>query len=146
MNGIIKNLVKKLALSVINTAITIFILYWNVMAIANAFNTPDADWGQVLTYLTISIVILAIMWFISFLKFLRNLVLIILILLLCGWLYLPKLLPEIGSSMCVNMGSCKQGTEVKTVSGKIIINANTCKQKGWTWNAKKNTCETKIKK
>ena len=141
----IKNLVKKLAMSLINTAVTIFIVYWNIMSIINAFKTPNADWNQVFTYLVISLVILVIIWFISFLKFLRNMAIIILIIVFCGWLYLPKMLPEIGGGMCVNMGSCKQGTEVKTVSGKIIINAQTCKDNGWNWNDKKQACETKNK-
>ncbi len=144
--NLIKNLVKKLAISIVNTAITIFIFYWNIMAIINGFKTPDADWNQIFMYLICSVVILLIMWIISFLKFIRNFIIIILILLLVGWFYLPSLFPNVTDGMCVTMGSCKEGTEVKTISGKVIINQQNCVKQGWTWNSKKNVCETRIKK
>ena len=81
------------------------------------------------------------MWFVSFLKFLRNMLILVLIIVFCGWLYLPNLLPEIGGGMCMNMGSCKQGATVKTVSGKIIINKDTCINNGWIWDEKKSVCK-----
>lgn len=142
----IKNMLKNLALSIFNTAFSIFILYWNVMTIINAFQTPNADWNQVFTYLACSVVILVIMWFSAFLKFLRNIAVLILVLLLALWCCLPQFLPNIGDGMCVTMGSCKEGAEVKTVSGKVVINKQTCVQNGWEWNDKKNSCSTKIKK
>ena len=89
--NLIKNLIKNLAISIINTALTIFICYWNIMAIINAFQTPDADWNQVWTYLVCSVVILVIMWISAFLKFLKRLAFVILVLLLIGWFYLPKI-------------------------------------------------------
>jgi len=141
----IKNFAKKLVISIFNTAFTIFILYWNVMTIINAIQSPDANWNQVFTYLACSVLVLIIMWFMAFLRFLRNLVIFILILLLIGWCSLPKFLPEINEGMCVTIGSCKEGSEVKTVSGKIIINRQSCTENGWKWNDNKNTCLTKIK-
>lgn len=142
----IKNMLKNLAVSIFNTLFTVFILYWNVMTIINAFQTPDADWHQVFVYLACSVVILIIMWFMAILKFLRNLVFIVLVLLLIFWCCLPQFLPNIADGMCVTMGSCKEGVEVKTVSGKVVINQPSCVKNGWQWNADKKTCMTKIKK
>ncbi|MBQ3311391.1 hypothetical protein IJG72_04865 [bacterium] len=137
----IKNFAKKIVISLLNTTFTIFIIYWNIISIINAIKTPDADWNQVLTYLIVSAIILLVMWFVSFLKFLRNMLILVLIIVFCGWLYLPNLLPEIGGGMCMNMGSCKQGATVKTVSGKIIINKDTCINNGWIWDEKKSVCK-----
>ena len=66
MTKLIKGLAKKLIISILTTALSIFILYWNVMNIITAFQTPNADWSQVWTYLIWSIVVLAVMWIISF--------------------------------------------------------------------------------
>ena len=41
------------------------------------------------------------------------------------------------------MGSCKAGTEIKTVSGKVIIDQHSCTTNGWTWDSQKNICRTK---
>lgn len=137
------NLVKKIFLSLLSTALTLFILYWDVMTVINALKNPDADWHQVSIYLICSAVILIIIWFMAFLRFLRNLAFLVIILLIAGWLYLPNILPHAAFDVCVVMGSCKDGTEVKTLSGKIIINEKSCIQNGWKWNNEKNTCETR---
>ncbi len=139
MTKLIKGLAKKLIISILTTALSIFILYWNVMNIITAFQTPNADWGQVWTYLIWSIVVLAVMWIISFLKFLKNLIFIILVLILIGWWYLGSAM----TNMCVTMGSCKAGSEIKTVSGNVIINQQTCQANGWSWDTQKNVCKTK---
>lgn len=139
MTKIFKGLAKKLVISILTTALSIFILYWNVMNIITAFQTPNADWGQVWTYLVWSIIVLAVMWLISFLKFLKNLIFIILVLILIGWWYLGNTM----TNMCVTMGSCKAGTEIKTVSGKVIIDQHSCTTNGWTWDSQKNICKTK---
>ncbi len=142
--NLIKNLIKNLAISIINTALTVFICYWNIMAIINAFQTPNADWNQVWTYLVCSVVILVIMWISAFLKFLKRLAFVILVLLLVGWFSLPQLLPNVTNNMCVTMGSCKAGSEVTTaVSGKFVINKQTCLQNKWKWDDKKQVCKTK---
>ena len=144
--NIIKCLAKKLVIPIINTALTIFIFYWNIMAIINGIKTPDADWTQIFMFLVCSVGILLVMWFLTFLKFIRNFIIVVLILLLIGWLSLPKMFPNVTDGLCVTMGSCKEGVEVKTVSGKVIINQQNCLKQGWKWNAKKNVCETRLKK
>ena len=139
MTKFFKGLAKKLVISILTTALSIFILYWNVMNIITAFQTPNADWSQVWTYLVWSIVVLAVMWLISFLKFLKNLIFVILVLILIGWWYFGNTM----TNMCVTMGSCKAGTEIKTVSGKVIIDQHSCTTNGWTWDSQKNICRTK---
>ena len=139
MTKFFKGLAKKLVISILTTALSIFILYWNVMNIITAFQTPNADWSQVWTYLVWSIVVLAVMWLISFLKFLKNLTFVILVLILIGWWYFGNTM----TNMCVTMGSCKAGTEIKTVSGKVIIDQHSCTTNGWTWDSQKNICKTK---
>lgn len=139
MTKFFKGLAKKLVISILTTALSIFILYWNVMNIITAFQTPNADWSQVWTYLVWSIVVLAVMWLISFLKFLKNLIFVILVLILIGWWYFGNTM----TNMCVTMGSCKAGTEIKTVSGKVIIDQHRCTTNGWTWDSQKNICRTK---
>ncbi len=139
MTNFFKGLAKKLVISILTTALSIFILYWNVMNIITAFQTPNADWSQVWTYLVWSIVVLAVMWLISFLKFLKNLIFVILVLILIGWWYFGNTM----TNMCVTMGSCKAGTEIKTVSGKVIIDQHSCTTNGWTWDSQKNICKTK---
>lgn len=139
MTKFFKGLAKKLVISILTTALSIFILYWNVMNIITAFQTPNADWSQVWTYLVWSIVVLAVMWLISFLKFLKNLIFVILVLILIGWWYFGNTM----TNMCVTMGSCKAGTEIKTVSGKVIIDKHSCTTNGWTWDSQKNICKTK---
>ena len=138
----IKNLAKKLFISIFNTALTIFIVYWNCVTVFNALKTPDADWHQIKLYLICSAVVLIIIWFMAILRFIRNLAILIMILLLVGWLYLPKFLPNINDNLCVTIGSCKEGTEVKTVSGKILINEKTCTDNGWKWNSADKSCKT----
>lgn len=144
--NLFKFFLKNLVVSILNTIITVVIFYWNIMAIINGLNTPNADWNQIFTYLACSVVILFIMWFMSFLKFIRNFLIIILVVLLALWLSLPKFFPNINDGLCVTLGACKEGVEVKTVSGKILINQQNCTKQGWVWNAKKDVCETKIKK
>lgn len=139
MTKFFKGLAKKLVISILTTALSIFILYWNVMNIITAFQTPNADWSQVWTYLVWSIVVLSVMWLISFLKFLKNLIFVILVLILIGWWYFGNTM----TNMCVTMGSCKAGTEIKTVSGKVIIDKHSCTTNGWTWDSQKNICKTK---
>lgn len=139
MTKFFKGLAKKLVISILTTALSIFILYWNVMNIITAFQTPNADWSQVWTYLVWSIVVLAVMWLISFLKFLKNLIFVILVLILIGWWYFGNTM----TNMCVTIGSCKAGTEIKTVSGKVIIDQHSCTTNGWTWDSQKNICKTK---
>ena len=139
MTKFFKGLAKKLGISILTTALSIFILYWNVMNIITAFQTPNADWSQVWTYLVWSIVVLAVMWLISFLKFLKNLIFVILVLILIGLWYFGNTM----TNMCVTMGSCKAGTEIKTVSGKVIIDQHSCTTNGWTWDSQKNICKTK---
>lgn len=139
MTNFFKGLAKKLVISILTTALSIFILYWNVMNIITAFQTPNADWSQVWTYLVWSIVVLAVMWLISFLKFLKNLIFVIIVLILIGWWYFGNTM----TNMCVTMGSCKAGTEIKTVSGKVIIDQHSCTTNGWTWDSQKNICKTK---
>jgi len=139
---LITNLAKKIFMMIINTALTVFIVYWNIMTIINAINTPNADWHQVMVYLACSAVILLIIWFMAILRFIRNLAILVMILLLIGWLYLPKFLPSITEGMCVTIGSCKEGSEVKTVSGKIIINEKSCIENGWKWNSSDKSCKT----
>ena len=139
MTKFFKGLAKKLVISILTTALSIFILYWNVMNIITAFQTPNADWSQVWTYLVWSIVVLSVMWLISFLKFLKNLIFVILVLILIGWWYFGNTM----ANMCVTMGSCKAGTEIKTVSGKVIIDQHSCTTNGWTWDSQKNICKTK---
>lgn len=139
MTKFFKGLAKKLVISILTTVLSIFILYWNVMNIITAFQTPNADWSQVWTYLVWSIVVLAVMWLISFLKFLKNLIFVILVLILIGWWYFGNTM----TNMCVTMGSCKAGTEIKTVSGKVIIDQHSCTTNGWTWDSQKNICKTK---
>ena len=139
MTKFFKGLAKKLVISILTTALSIFILYWNVMNIITAFQTPNADWSQVWTYLVWSIVVLAVMWLISFLKFLKNLIFVILVLILIGWWYFGNTM----TNMCVTMGSCKAGNEIKTVSGKVIIDQHSCTTNGWTWDSQKNICKTK---
>ncbi len=138
----IKNLALKLVISIFNTALTVFIVYWNFVTVVNALKTPNADWHQVLVYLVCSAVVLIIIWFMAILRFIRNLAILIIILLLAVWLYLPKLLPNINDSICVTIGSCKEGTEVKTVSGKILINEKTCNENGWKWDNTDKSCKT----
>lgn len=142
MTKFFKGLAKKLVISILTTALSIFILYWNVMNIITAFQTPNADWSQVWTYLIWSIVVLAVMWLISFLKFLKNLIFVILVLILVGWWYFGNTM----TNMCVTMGTCKAGTEIKTVSGKVIIDQHSCVSNGWSWDTQKNVCKTKVKK
>ena len=141
MTKLLKGLAKKLVTSILTAVLSVFILYWNVMNIITAIQTPNADWNQVWTYLLWSVVVLAVMWIISFLKFLKNLVFVLLVLILVGWWYFGNTM----SNMCVVMGSCKAGTEIKTNSGMIKINQQTCSQNGWVWNVDKNTCDTKKK-